>query len=34
MFEIVHSDVWGPFSTSLDGFKYIVTFIDDLSRVT
>lgn len=33
-FEIVHSDVWGPFSSSLDGFNYFVTFIDDFSRVT
>ena len=33
-FEIVHLDVWRPFSTSLDGFKYFVTFIDDFSRVT
>jgi hypothetical protein len=34
IFEIVHSDVWGPFSSSLDDFKYFVTFIDDFSRVT
>jgi hypothetical protein len=34
IFEIVHSDVWGPFSFSLDDFKYFVTFIDDFSRVT
>ena len=33
-FELVHSDVWGPFHTSIDGFKYFVTFIDDFSRVT
>ncbi|XP_073031147.1 uncharacterized protein [Primulina eburnea] len=33
-FEIVHSDVWGHFSSSLDGFKYFVTFIDDFSSVT
>jgi hypothetical protein len=32
-FEIVHSEVWGPFSSSLDGFKYFVTFIDDFSKV-
>ena len=34
MFELVHSDVWGPFSLSIDGFKYFVTFIDDFSKVT
>jgi transposase InsO family protein len=33
-FELIHSDVWGPFDTSLDGYKYFVTFIDDFSRVT
>ena len=34
MFEVVHSDVWGPFFESFDGYKYFVTFIDDFSRVT
>ena len=34
MFELVHSNVWGPFSLSIDGFKYFVTFIDDFSKVT
>lgn len=33
-FELVHSDVWGPFSISIDGFRYFVTFIDDFSKVT
>lgn len=34
-FYIVHSDVWGPTpTTSLSGFKYFVTFVDDYSRVT
>jgi hypothetical protein len=33
-FELVHSNVWGLFYTSLDGFKYFVTFIDDFFRVT
>ena len=33
-FGLVHSYVWRPFYTSLDGFKYSVTFIDDFSRVT
>ena len=23
-FELVHSDVWGPFHTSIDGFKYLL----------
>nr|GEZ66931.1 hypothetical protein [Tanacetum cinerariifolium] len=31
-FELIHSDVWGPFPCSLDGFKYFVTFIDDFSK--
>ena len=34
VFELVHSDVWGPFFESFDGYKYFVTFIDDFSRVT
>ena len=35
MFDIVHSDIWGPsrVSTTL-GFQYFVTFIDDYSRCT
>ena len=34
-FELVHTDVWGPFrSTSTLGFRYFVTFIDDYSRCT
>lgn len=33
-FELVHSDVRGPFSISIDGFKYFLTFINDFSRVT
>ena len=33
-FGLVHSYVWRLFYTSLDGFKYSVTFIDDFSRVT
>ena len=32
-FELVHTDVWGPSrSTSILGFRYFVTFIDDYSR--
>ncbi|KAJ9553824.1 hypothetical protein OSB04_017869 [Centaurea solstitialis] len=35
LFELVHSDVWGPCPvTSKSGFKYFVTFVDDFSRVT
>ena len=35
LFEVVHSDIWGPSRVeSFDGYKYFVTFIDDYSRVT
>jgi transposase InsO family protein len=34
MFELVHSDVWGPTIESFDGYKYFVTFVDDFSRET
>jgi hypothetical protein len=34
MFELVHSDVWGPTIESFDGNKYFVTFVDDFSHVT
>jgi transposase InsO family protein len=33
VFELIHSDVWEPFNTSLNGYKYFITFIDDFSRV-
>jgi hypothetical protein len=33
-FELVHSNLWGPFYTSIDGFKYFVIFIDDFFKVT
>ena len=34
-FELIHSDVWGPYPVmSLIGFKYFVTFVDDFSCVT
>jgi hypothetical protein len=33
-FQLVHLDVWGSFYTSLDSFKYFVTFINYFSRVT
>ena len=32
--ELIHSNVCGPFSSSLRGFKYYVIFIDDHSRKT
>ena len=33
--ELIHSDVCGPISsTSLSGFEYYITFIDDYSRKT
>ncbi|CAL2248738.1 unnamed protein product [Prunus armeniaca] len=34
LFEIVHSNVWGPTFESFDGYKYFVTFVDDFSRVS
>ena len=35
IFELVHSDVWGPAPVdSYNGFKYFVIFIDDFSRLT
>jgi transposase InsO family protein len=35
IFELVHSDVWGPCPiTYVNGFRYFVTFIDCFSRVT
>lgn len=34
-FDLVHLDVWGPFSTdSVDGYKYFLTIVDDCTRVT
>ena len=35
LFELIHTDVWGPSrSTFTLGFRYFVTFIDDYSRCT
>jgi len=34
MFDLVHSDVWGPIIESFDGYKYFVSFVDDFSHVT
>jgi hypothetical protein len=33
-FELTFSDVWGPALTSVDGFKYYISFIDDFSKFT
>ena len=34
-FELVHTNVWGPYRTaSTLGFQYFVTFIDEYSRCT
>jgi len=34
-FDLVHLDIWGPFSVeSVDGFKYFLTIVDDCTRVT
>ena len=34
-FDLVHSDIWGPsLVTSLGGFSYYVSFVDDFSRYT
>ncbi|KAK9062936.1 hypothetical protein SSX86_020126 [Deinandra increscens subsp. villosa] len=35
LFELVHSDIWGPCPTKTPlGFQYFVSFIDDYSRAT
>ena len=34
-FDLVHLDVWGPFSIeSVEGFKYFLTLVDDCTRTT
>lgn len=34
-FDLVHMDVWGPFSTStMEGFKYFLIVVDDATRAT
>lgn len=34
-FELLHIDVWGPFSVeTVDGYKYFLTIVDDHSRAT
>jgi hypothetical protein len=32
--QLVHTDVWGPAVTSVGGFRYYVSFVDDFSRFT
>jgi hypothetical protein len=32
--ELVHSDVWGPAVSSVGGFKYYVSFLDDFNWFT
>jgi hypothetical protein len=35
IFDLVHCDIWGPFSNdSLNGVKYFLTIVDDYSRFT
>ena len=34
-FDLLHMDVWGPYSTpTLDGYKYFLTIVDDATRAT
>jgi hypothetical protein len=30
--QLVHTDVWGPTISSINNFKYYVSFFDDYSR--
>ena len=33
IFDLIHSDIWGPSSvSSIDGSRYFIVFIDDYSR--
>lgn len=35
IFQLVHIDLWGPYHTSTyNGFRYFLTFVDDKSRMT
>ena len=34
-FDLIHCDLWGPFSVStMDGCKFVLTIVDDCSRYT
>lgn len=33
-FDIIHSDIWGPTTTSIDGYKYFLTLVDDCTSFT
>jgi hypothetical protein len=34
-FDLVHVDIWGPYHVStIEGYKYFLTFVDDCSRTT
>jgi len=34
-FDLIHVDVWGPYSlSSIHGYKYFLTIVDDYSRYT
>ena len=34
-FDLVHLDIWGPFSVqSVEGYRYFLTLVDDCTRVT
>ena len=35
LFDLVHCDLWGPFSVpTIEGYKYFLTIVDDHSRCT
>jgi len=33
-FDLMHIDIWGPCSTSINGFKYFLTIVDGCTRYT
>jgi len=33
-FDLIHMDIWGPCTISMNGFKYFLTIVDDYSRYT
>ena len=34
-FDLIHCDLWGPFATStIDGFRFFFTIVDDFTRCT